>query len=111
MPIFASSSLTAEKVAPMGTSVINNEYFSTVIPLGPLTNSVHPQLFSCLQVSRCRISTRHLNEEIHLHSYVIQKDRLTGLYLISSTGEQVELGLWLPTVLSDAVLDMYAYGY
>ena len=43
-----------------------------------------------------------------LHSYVIQKNRFTGLYLISSTGEQVELGLWFPTVLSDAVLDMYA---
>ena len=46
-----------------------------------------------------------------LHSYVIQKNRFTGLYLISSTGEQVELGLWFPTGLSDAVLDMYACGY
>jgi hypothetical protein len=49
--------------------------------------------------------------KICLHSYVIQKNRFTGLDLISSTGEQVELGLWFPTVLSDTVLDMYACGY
>lgn len=52
-----------------------------------------------------------LMRKICLHSYVIQKNRFTGLYLISSTGEQVELGFWFPTVLSDAVLDMSGCGY
>lgn len=47
-----------------------------------------------------------LMRKICLHSYVIQKNRFTGLYLISSTGEQVELGLWFPRSKSTTIAEI-----